>query len=453
MVFAFSAAIAIVAGIAFGIAPALQFTRVSLEGVLRESGRSGSGSRHHTRTRNVLVAGQIALALILLTGAGLLLRSFDRLRSVALGVQHANVITFEVNLPAGRYALPESRARFHREFQARVAALPGVRAVGAVSRLPVTGAYHSWGTRRADAAPDTRSLSTDHRTIEGGYFDALRIPLLRGRTFNAEDTATGPMRVVVSQAAARQLFLAERSSTAPPSHHAAPAYAGASESGDEDPIGKGVVINGDPAEVIGVVRDVASTARGAIRPTVYHSHWQYAANRNWALKQVIAMDRPLPGLLADVRRELAAIDPALVLHQPRALSRRDRRRHRAGALRAAADRRIRAARARARGGGDLRRVELRGDAPAPRNGHPHGARRACAGGVVADPARWRAAGGDRRRAGTGGRLRGDARAAIAAVRRERDRSDRVRIWPRSRLRRSRSSPAGSPRAPPRASIR
>ena len=77
-VFAFSAAIAIVAGIAFGIAPALQFTRVSLEGVLRESGRSGSGSRHHTRARNVLVAGQIALALVLLTGAGLLLRTFDR---------------------------------------------------------------------------------------------------------------------------------------------------------------------------------------------------------------------------------------------------------------------------------------------------------------------------------------------------------------------------------------
>ena len=213
-VFAFSAAIAIVAGIAFGIAPALQFTRVSLEGVLRESGRSGSGSRHHTRARNVLVAGQIALALILLTGAGLLLRSFDRLRSVALGVQHANVITFEVNLPSGRYGLPESRARFHREFQARVAALPGVRAVGAVSRLPVTGSYHSWGTRRAEAAPGTRSLSTDHRTIEGDYFEALRIPLLRGRTFNAEDTATGPMRVVVSQEAARQLFLATKTRSA-----------------------------------------------------------------------------------------------------------------------------------------------------------------------------------------------------------------------------------------------
>ncbi len=237
--FAFSAAIAIVAGIAFGIAPALQFTRVSLEGVLRESGRSASGSRHQTRARNVLVAGQIALALVLLTGAGLLLRSFDRLRSVALGVQHANVITFEVNLPSGRYGLPESRARFHREFQARVAALPGVRAVGAVSRLPVTGSYHSWGTRRVDAAPGTRRLSADHRTIEGDYFEALRIPLLRGRTFNAEDTTTGPERVVVSQEVARQLF-----------------------PGDEDPIGKAVTINGDRVEIIGVVRDVASTARG-----------------------------------------------------------------------------------------------------------------------------------------------------------------------------------------------
>jgi predicted permease len=295
-VFAFSAAIAIVAGIAFGIAPALQFTRVSLEGVLRESSRSGSGSRHHTRARNVLVAGQIALALVLLTGAGLLLRSFDRLRSVSLGIHHANAITFDVNLPAGRYASPERRAQFHRQFQERVAALPGVRAIGAVSRLPVTGSYHRWGTRRLDAPADVRSIDTEHRTIEGRYFEALGIPLLRGRTFNAEDSATGPMRVVVSQEVARRIF------------------------GDEDPIGKAVRINADTAEIIGVVRDVAITPRGVVDPTVYHSHWQFASNRNWALKQVVAMDGPRPTLLEDVRRELAAIDPALVLHQPRMLS-------------------------------------------------------------------------------------------------------------------------------------
>jgi ABC-type antimicrobial peptide transport system permease subunit len=90
--------------------------------------------------------------------------------------------------------------------------------------------------------------------------------------------------------------------------------------GDDDPIGRSVVINGDRAEIIGVVRDVASTPRGDIRPTVYHSHLQFAANRNWALKQVIAMERPLPNLLADVRRELAAIDPALPLYNVRTLA-------------------------------------------------------------------------------------------------------------------------------------
>src|SRR6185436_18509632 len=107
----------------------------------------------HTHARNALVVFQIALALMLLIGAGLLLRSFDRLRSVALGVQTANVLTFDVNLPIGRYPDPLRRAQFHRDLQARLGALPGVRAAAAVSRLPVTGPYHTWQTRRLDLPP------------------------------------------------------------------------------------------------------------------------------------------------------------------------------------------------------------------------------------------------------------------------------------------------------------
>jgi hypothetical protein len=147
-VLAFSFGVAVLAGIAFGVAPAIQATRPDLEGMLRESGRSSSGSRRQARTRNVLVVCQVALALVLLIGAGLLLRTFDRLRSVDLGVRTANVLTFAVHLPMGRYGDVEQRARFHRDFQARLAALPGVRAAAAVSRLPVTGTYHSWARGR-----------------------------------------------------------------------------------------------------------------------------------------------------------------------------------------------------------------------------------------------------------------------------------------------------------------
>jgi predicted permease len=297
-VFGFGFGIAMLAGIGFGVAPMWQRTRGSLEGLLRESGRAGGGSRRHTHTRNALVVCQIALALMLLIGAGLLLRSFDRLRSVALGIQPANVLTFEVNLPIGRYQDPLRRARFHRDLQARLEALPGVRAAAAVSRLPVTGAYHTWLTRRLDLPPGSRDAVPDQRVIEGRYFEALRIPLLRGRTFDDQDDENAPRRVVISQAAARVLF------------------------GDEEPIGKHLRATGDApdVEIIGIVADVAVSPRGAVNPMVYHLHRQFAGNRNWALTQVVAFDRPMPPRLDEMRRELAAIDPALVLDRPRMLT-------------------------------------------------------------------------------------------------------------------------------------
>lgn len=292
-VFAFSFVVALLAGLGFGIAPALQVTGPDLEGVLRESGRSGTGSLRQARIRNALVVCQVALALILLIAAGLLLRSFDKLRSVHLGVQAADVMTFEVHLPGGRYEAPERRAQFHRELQRRLAALPGVRAAAAISRLPVTGTYHSWGTRRPDVPPGTRGAEGQQRVIEGAYFEAVGIPLLRGRMFGPEDTATAPRRVVVSQELVRQLFR------------------------DEDPIGKPVRAGGTQAEILGVVGDVALTPRGRPQPYVYHLHTQFAANRNWALTQVVALDGQMPDVVPGARRELAVLDPALVLHQPR----------------------------------------------------------------------------------------------------------------------------------------
>src|SRR5712691_9941875 len=294
-VLAFSVGIALVSGIVFGVAPAAKVARTDLEAVLRESGRTGSGSHRQTRARNGLVVCQVALALVLLVGAGLLLRSFERLRSVALGVRPSRVLTFAVNLPSGRYPDAEQRARFHRDFQARLAALPGVRAAAAISRLPVTGTYHSWGVRRADLPPESHSTQAQQRVIEGPYFDAVGIPLLRGRTFSAEDDARAPRRVVISQELARQMF---------PS---------------ENPVGKRVRVAGAQPEIIGVVADVALGPRSSPRPYVYHSHSQFASDRNWALTEVVAFDGDRPALLSDARRELSRIDPALVLYEPRLL--------------------------------------------------------------------------------------------------------------------------------------
>jgi putative ABC transport system permease protein len=294
-VFAFGFLVALVAGLAIGLVPAVQQARPNLEGVLRESGRGTSGGRRQTRFRQVLVVSQMALAVVLLAGAGLLLRSFHRLSDVDLGIRPENVVTFAVNLPIGRYGDPQRRADVQIALQDRLNAIAGVRAAGAVSRLPVTGSYHTWSNGRVDQ-PDT-NVAADQRVVEGRFFEALGIKVLRGRTFTRADGAT-PRIVVINERLARTLF---------PS---------------EDPIGKRLRVSGagpDGAEIVGVVENVANAARTPAPAIVYHLHRQFAADRNWALTTVISADRPSNALLHDVRRELRALDPALVLYQPRML--------------------------------------------------------------------------------------------------------------------------------------
>ena len=203
--FAFGFVVALVAGLAFGLAPAVQHARPNLEGVLRESGRGSSGGRRQARFRQVLVVCQIALALVLLTGAGLLMRSFERLSGVDLGLRAENVLTFQVNLPAGRYAEPERRAAFHLAFQERLAAIPGVSAAGAVSRLPVTGHVPHLECRAHRSAAGRRVVSADQRVVEGRFFEALGIRMLRGRTFTPQDGAA-PRQVVINDRLARTLY-------------------------------------------------------------------------------------------------------------------------------------------------------------------------------------------------------------------------------------------------------
>ncbi len=292
MVFAFGFLAALISGLLVGIVPASQQARPNLEGVLRETGRGASGSRRQARFRRLLVVSQVALAVVLLAGAGLLLRSFQRLAAVDLGIRAENVLTFSVNLPIGRYADPERRAEFHVAFQDRLNAIAGVHAAGAVSRLPVTGGYHSWANGRVDQ-PDV-NVAADQRVVEGRFFDALGIRVLRGRTFARADGAT-PRVVVINDRLARTLFP------------------------NEDPVGRRLRVSGGEAEIIGVVANVANAARTPPPSIVYHLHRQFAANRNWALTEVVSSARPVPALLDDIRRELRNLDPALVLHQPRML--------------------------------------------------------------------------------------------------------------------------------------
>ena len=292
-VFAFGFVAALASGLAVGLVPAMQQARPNLESVLRESGRAATGGRRQARFRQVLVVSQIALAVVLVAGAGLLLRSFQHLSHVDLGVRADNVLTFSVNLPVGRYGDAQRRADFHVALQDRLNAIAGIEAAGAVSRLPGTGSYHTWSNGRIDQ-PDV-NVPADQRVVEGRAFEALGIRLLRGRTFDRTDGAT-PRRIVINDRLARTLF---------PS---------------EDPIGRRLRVSGGEGEIIGVVADVANAPRTPPPAIVYHLHRQFAADRNWALTAVVASNRPAASVLDDVRRELRTLDPALVLHQPRLLS-------------------------------------------------------------------------------------------------------------------------------------
>ena len=289
----FTAAMTILTGLVFGVAPAWQALKVDLNHILRDAGRGSTAGLHGKHLRGALVSGQMSLAVVLLVGAGLLIKSFVGLQQLELGVNPENVATFAVNLPSARYSDAEQRIRFHQSIQDRLRTVSGVRAAGAISKLPVSGEYHSWGYQWN--APDGMSEwnSIQVRVVEGDYFDALGIGLIEGRGFESGDRLDTPSAALLNRAAAEFAF-----------------------SGREA-VGEQISVNGHPWTVVGVVEDVAHDHRGSFARKVYLPHSQYGDdNRNWALTQVVQTESPRPDLWDLAKVELAAIDPDLVLHNP-----------------------------------------------------------------------------------------------------------------------------------------
>lgn len=291
-----AAFLAVLVGLAIGALVALSHARPDIARAL--AGRSGSGSDtpRARRTQGVLVVSEVALAMVLLTGAFILTKSFNQLRAVDLGIDARMVTTFQINLPASRYPDGRSRQQFYDLFKTRVRTLSGVDAVGAASFLPASGVFNSWGTRLAngiDQPIDMPNVQSDQRVIDGDYFDALGIELVRGRGFDQRDTPDAPRRVVVSDSLARRLF-----------------------PGD-DPVGKFLRVAGFYPQIIGVVEDVPVSVRGDLVPKVYHRHAQFADNRNWRMNQIVRAQTHRGELIGLLRDALHAIDPELVLHLPR----------------------------------------------------------------------------------------------------------------------------------------
>jgi len=304
MVLGFALAVTMATTVAFGVAPILHLGRVSPNHALRQQSRSATGTRRQGWLRSGLATAQLALALTLLVGAGVLLASFYRLQQVDLGFRVERVLTFDVNLPTVRYDAAR-RAIVQEDLARALQTIPGVTAAGGISRLPATGGFHMWNTyvrsgpRAGMAVSQGNGFNIQQRTISGNIFAAFGIPVLAGRTFDERDTASEPPRAVVSANFARQ------------------AFPGMPFDGV---IGQQIAAAGQQLGIIGVVDDVTLDPYGAPTLVVYHAHRQYASNRNWTLTQVVATELPPMQVLAAVRAKVAALDPELVVHRPMPLT-------------------------------------------------------------------------------------------------------------------------------------
>lgn len=205
----FTAGVAVGTGLLFGVAPALHTTRADVQETLKEGGRGGSSvSRSSARLRNALVVAEMSLALVLLAGAGLMVRSFSALTHVDLGFRAEHVLTARLSLPPRKYQTDTAIAQFFRNADARIAALPGVQAVGAINMMPLTGERSvSAFTIEGRPAPEPGTEpSGDMRSITPGYFRAMRIPLRAGRELTSDDDLGRPQVAVVSETLARTFW-------------------------------------------------------------------------------------------------------------------------------------------------------------------------------------------------------------------------------------------------------
>jgi predicted permease len=304
VVLAFTAGLSIMTGILFGLAPAIQGSHADLHQVMRETTGSASASGRTTRLRSVLVVGEFALALVLLVGAALLVQSFWRLQRVNLGFNPSSVLTARLWLPqpnlpeTGPYFRHDARVSFYTRVLDRVAALPGVEAVGGVTSLPLAGspgrsAFTIEG--RAAAAGDVPSSEASF--VTPGYFRALGVELVRGRLFDDHDDVHAPLALVVSESFARQFFPGEDAI----GKRIGPGARGRNGAGALQPAAATWLT------IVGIVRDVKSSRLDAnAAPLLYRSVLQ-TSNLNLTL--VVRTEHD-PSMLAEsIRREVRAVDP------------------------------------------------------------------------------------------------------------------------------------------------
>jgi putative ABC transport system permease protein len=255
-VLAFTAAVSLLTAVICGFAPAFEGARAEVQEALKEGARQVGGSRAR-RLRQAFVVSEIALAVVLLVGAGLLIRSFASLRTVDPGFDMRNVLTMRVTLPARKYDEPGKTLRFFADAKSRVAAIPGVQSVGMVSFLPFTvlGAATNFDIVGQPPQPPSTAFGTDVTVCDVGYFQTMRLPLLKGRLFTEREMREKSNVVVINDALAQRYFAGQ------------------------NPIGKQLLIYmtdpNVPTEIIGVVGSSKFLdLRAAAQPASFWPHPQ-----------------------------------------------------------------------------------------------------------------------------------------------------------------------------------
>jgi putative ABC transport system permease protein len=292
-VFLFTLAVSVVTGLLFGVAPALQVSKMDLNEGLKESSRGGTDSPRRHRMRALLVVSEVALSLVLLVGAGLMIRSFSRLLAVDPGFKADHVLTAFVSLPVSKYPKREEQTAFFDRLLERLRNVPGVSAAGVVSDIPLYGGSSTGFDvdGRPEAAPGQRPL-TDYRVINPDYFATMGMKLVKGRAFSRYDNEDAPGVVIINETMAARFFAGE------------------------DPVGRRLDLSGDPKdlrEIVGVVGDVRNYGVDAeVKPEVYVPFLQsapgYLSGMVSAMTIAVRSAIEPTALAASLREQVQALD-------------------------------------------------------------------------------------------------------------------------------------------------
>lgn len=284
----FTFAVALLTGIIFGLVPAWQASKPDMNETLKDAGRGSTGGVHRQRFRNVLVVAEVALALVLLIGGGLMIRSFYTLQQVHPGFEANNLLTFQFTLPRDKYSEQQQRANFFRQVTDRIGEMPGVESVGLATGLPLgnNGNQTSFTVEgQAVPEPGQRPLA-EMAYISPEYFKTMQMTLLKGRTFNDQDKADSPRVFVIDETFASRHWP------------------------DEDPIGKQVRFGGPnnpPSTVVGIVKRVKMEGldTDSNRVQAYFPYMQSA----WTSMSVVVRTTGDPAsMTSSLRQQVLSID-------------------------------------------------------------------------------------------------------------------------------------------------